>query len=167
MLMSFEETIAFTPVWLREVAEGTVPDAQVLAHLQEVFQSVEGVRGFFVVFLTEDLFGETYPEAILQAFTENASQIAGILVKNLAMSTAMIVHHDRQGDGVQKAGSLKVQQRSARLLQLLEGRGVPNFNQERSALLMSLETGNGSYSAFLDRWGYDSEQRQAIQAALT
>jgi hypothetical protein len=164
--MSFEETIALTQTWLREVAQGTVPDAEILTHLREVFQSTEGVRGFFVVFLTTDLLGETCPEAILQAFVENGPHIAAILVKNLAMSTAMILHHDRQGDDPQKAGSIQVQQRSARLLAILEQRGALAFAQERSALLASLETGTGSYGTFLDRWGYDSEQRQAIQAAL-
>lgn len=139
---------------------------EIATHLQEVFRSPEGVRGFFVVFLTEDIFGETCPETLLQALADHGPQIAATLVKNLAMSTAMIVHHDRQGDALQKAGSMQVQQRSAQLLQTLEQRGVPAFHQERSALLASLETGSGSYSAFLDRWGYDRDQRQAMQTAL-
>jgi len=161
-VMSFEETIAFTQTWLQDVAQGKVSEAQITTHLREVFQSPEGVRGFFVVFLTENPLAEVLPEPILQAFEENASQIAATLVKNLAMSTAMICHYDRQGDSVQQAGSAQVQQRSMELLRVLQERGAKAFTQERSALLDTLKTGTGSYGAFLDRWGYDPDQREAV-----
>ncbi|MGA1411170.1 MAG: hypothetical protein ACO37W_15700 [Prochlorotrichaceae cyanobacterium] len=165
--MSFEETIAFSQTWLRDVAQGKRSEAQILTDLKDVFQSVEGVRGFFVVFLSEDTaLGETVPEAFLQAFEDNAAQIAAVLVKNVAMSTAMMIHHDRQGNALNKAGSLQVQNRSVKLLRLLHQRGVQTFDQERSSLLASLETGKGAYATFLDRWGYDQSQRQAIQTIL-
>jgi hypothetical protein len=33
-------------------------------------------------------------------------------------------------------------------------------------LLETIQTGSGEYQSFLERWGYDSEQQEAIAQAL-
>jgi hypothetical protein len=84
-------------------------------------------------------------------------------VKNLAMSTAMAIAHRRQGNEVMAAGSDRVQRRSRLHLERL---GLAEVSQKAAQLQASAETGTGAYGEFLNRWGYDEEQRRAIGAVL-
>ena len=102
-----------------------------------------------------------------------------LTARNLAMSTAMVLHHRRSGDLEHQAGSERVQLRSTELLRQLEPVAV---KQRLETLLAAAaapgETAepaasDGGYDgavtedrAFLDRWGYDAEQRHAIAAAI-
>ncbi len=43
---------------------------------------------------------------------------------------------------------------------------VPAIYQHSQNLLETVTTKEGSYKAFLERWGYDAEQQQAICQAL-
>jgi hypothetical protein len=56
-----------------------------------------------------------------------------------------------------------VQARCTELLRLLEPDAV---KQRLETLLAAASQGEGDDVAFLDRWGYDAEQRQAIAAAI-
>jgi len=59
--------------------------------------------------------------------------------------------------------SEQVCERTARLIELVE---LPSVHEHSQKLLETAATGEGSYKAFLERWGYDPEQRQAICQAL-
>ena len=75
------------------------------------------------------------------------------------MSTAMAVHHRRAGDEGQQAGSERVSNRCIELLRLLE----PAEVKERLEQLLGAALDNrGEDVAFLEKWGYDAEQKQAI-----
>lgn len=165
--LSFEQAIDLTQAWLEQVAIGSIAPEQIPTDLTHILQTEQGVRGFFVTFLTGDSpLADDLPPALVQGFVLAIDSISSILVKNLAMSTGMMLTHDRNGDDIQKAGSHKVQQRSLRLIQVLLDFGLPVLQQHCEELLNSLKTGTGSYQSFLDRWGYDDEQRQAMQTIL-
>ena len=74
----------------------------------------------------------------------------------------MALQHRRSGDGAMQAGSERVQTRSTELLRLLD----PGLVKQRLETLLEATGGSGTDVAFLDRWGYDAEQRAAIAAAL-
>jgi hypothetical protein len=79
------------------------------------------------------------------------------------MSSAMALQHRRSGDGDQAARSARVRERSTELLRRLDPQLV---KQRLEDLLAAAEAGSGPDQAFLDRWGYDAEQRQAIATAV-
>jgi hypothetical protein len=79
------------------------------------------------------------------------------------MSTAMAITHRRNQHEELAQGSDRVRSRSAQLIQLLQ---LPELQTQAQALLHSIQTGTGDYQAFLDRWSYDTEQRQAIHQTL-
>jgi hypothetical protein len=56
-----------------------------------------------------------------------------------------------------------VRERSTELLRRLDPQLV---KQRLEDLLAAAEAGSGPDQAFLDRWGYDAEQRQAIATAV-
>ncbi|AFY38228.1 hypothetical protein Lepto7376_1911 [[Leptolyngbya] sp. PCC 7376] len=166
--LSFQEAIAFTGNWLDQVMTSSLSDAEILSNLIELLSHRNGVRGFFVAYLTGSCPLADHPPAIfIEAFQAVASEIKEILVKNVAMSTAMAIAHSRNQDKEQQAGSEQVKRRSQNLLQTLEATPYgQTFQQERQALLDALQTQTGDYETFLQRWQYDEEQRRAIKNSL-
>ena len=87
------------------------------------------------------------------------------------MSTAMALHNQRAGDRDLQGGSEQVQRRSTELLRHLEPVAVKKRLETLLAASAAAERGGaeqavGNDRAFLDRWGYDLEQRKAIAAAI-
>ncbi|MDP4808553.1 MAG: hypothetical protein NWR31_05190, partial [Cyanobium sp. MAG_160] len=66
------------------------------------------------------------------------------------------------GDSSQQGASERVQARCTELLRSLEPQAV----KERLEILLAATAGQGEDVAFLDRWGYDAEQRSSIAAAI-
>jgi hypothetical protein len=85
--------------------------------------------------------------------------VAELLVKNVAMSSAMAITHHRSGDEKAAQGSERVRSRTIHLIKQVE---LPQVRKLALALRESAVTGEGSYKLFLQRWGYDAEQRQVI-----
>lgn len=85
------------------------------------------------------------------------------MTKNLAMSTAMELTHQANGNPEQAAGSARVKARSHQLIQQLQ---LPELQTQLQQLLASIDNNTGEYQDFLTRWGYDGTQRQAIRQAI-
>ena len=88
--------------------------------------------------------------------------IVDLTARNLAMGTAMAVHHERNQDGASAQASQRVSERSRALLRLLE----PNLVKQRLESMLAGTQGIGQDVEFLERWGYDAEQRNQIAAAI-
>ena len=86
-----------------------------------------------------------------------------LTARNLAMSTAMALAHGRSGDRERQLASERVQARSRELLGQLEPLAVKG---RLEVLLAAARDGVGDDVGFLERWGYDQEQRQAIAQAV-
>ncbi len=76
------------------------------------------------------------------------------------MSTAMVVAHRRQGNSEMAQQSEQVRSRS---LELIEALRLPSLTEALTQLRDSAASSDGSFEAFLTRWGYDDEQRQHIE----
>lgn len=161
--MTFEQAIALTQTWLNRAERADLsPDdsEQVIAQL---VATLNGARGFFVAFLTDARpLDQDFFEAVLSALSRAPDHIANLLVKNLAMSSAMAVAHRRNNDETNAQGSDRVRSRTLDLIRRLSS---SDLQAELAALQQSLESDEGAYHSFLKRWGYDAEQRQAIQMA--
>jgi hypothetical protein len=126
----------------------------------ELVSTENGARGFFVTYLTSDLSYTEYPSLeVITALKTSPILVNELLVKNLAMSTAMVIYHRSQGDEANAQGSEKVQEKTGQLIKQLLSQALGEKLQQ---LATSLNTGQGEYQAFLERWGYDDYQRQAI-----
>ena len=81
----------------------------------------------------------------------------------LAEVSSIIPHHRQQSDERQAAGSERVNLRCTELLRQLE----PHCVKARLETLLAAASNNqGSDVAFLDRWGYDTNQKTAIAQAV-
>jgi hypothetical protein len=162
--ITFEQAIHLTHALLGQMEAGNLSEAEIESTLTDLVSSENGARGFFVTYLTNDRpFADHPTPAVVHALQASPEIVAELLVKNVAMSTAMAITHRRNQNEEMAQGSDRVQRRTAHLIQLVQ---LPQVIQKTTALRQSAATGTGAYQAFLDRWNYDSEQRQAIQQSL-
>jgi hypothetical protein len=158
MSISFENAIQQTQDLLSQIE---FLDAKTITQkFTELVSTENGARGFFVTYLTSDLSHREYPSLeVITALKTSPIFVNELLVKNLAMSTAMVIYHRSQGDKENAQGSEKVQEKTGQLIKQLLS---PALGKKLQQLATSLNTGQGEYQAFLERWGYDNYQRQAI-----
>lgn len=162
---TFEQAIALTQTLLNRVEQGALSPEQTEHTIAQLVATMNGARGFFVAFLTDERSpDQSTSEAVLRALSQAPETVASLLVKNLAMSSAMAIAHRRRDDEANAQGSERVRSRTLDLLRQLASSTVQTEVQN---LKTSLESDEGSYHSFLTRWGYDEEQRQAIKTACS
>lgn len=161
--ISFPAAISLTQTLLDRLEE--LDEGEIQATVTDLVASTNGARGFFVAYLSDERSYADQPSVGVLAGLQTAPDlVAELLVKNVAMSTAMILAHQRHDDSTMAANSAKVSRRSANLIQKLQ---LPQIQTQLQQLSESATTGAGKYVSFLQRWGYDLEQRQKIQQVIS
>ncbi|MXW39941.1 MAG: hypothetical protein F4Z75_02050 [Synechococcus sp. SB0668_bin_15] len=157
--LSFTEAINRTERWLGQWQAGSMTTEALAQQLEGLLPSADGRRGFFVVALAgpSPLLDEP-PAPVVEQLHRGGKVVVDLVVRNLAMGTAMALAHQRQGHGEQAQGSLQVQRRAQALLAQLDPLAV----RQRLDQLLAATGGHGADVAFLKRWNYDAAQRQAI-----
>jgi hypothetical protein len=162
--ITFEAAIALTQSLLTEIEANRLSQAEIEQAVASLVKTPNGARGFFVTYLTDDRpLADKPSPGVLDALRDAPAIVAELLVKNLAMSAAMVVHHSRQEKPEMAAGSARVQARSHYLIQTLQ---IPACQTLAEQMLEDLQTGQGEYEEFFQRWGYDGEQKDAIGSAV-
>lgn len=161
--ISFKQAIDLTQLLLDQVISGQL-QSEVEAVVSNLVRTQNGARGFFVTYLTSDLpEDDRLTTSIVEALRSHPETVSELLVKNVAMSAAQAVYHRRNQAEEMAQGSLRVQQRTQKLIQLVNLTAVYQCAQD---LLDTATTKEGRYQDFLNRWGYDTEQRQVMCQAL-
>ncbi len=159
--ITFEEAIAYTEDLL---SRHNLDDTQLELQIAELVQTTNGARGFFVCLLTGEWQLADAPNAsVIRALQAHPQAIAELLVKNLVMSTAMAISHRRAGNSEQSEGSNRVSKRTALLIEKVD---LPEVRTIATQVYDAALTNTGEYVAFLEKWGYDVEQKQAIANVL-
>jgi len=163
--ITFENAIALTQKLIAQMETGELDSVQVEATVTQLVASKNGARGFFVAYFSEESpLADTPSEAILSALKTAPELVSELLVKNLAMSTAMAITHRRQHHESMAQGSDRMQRRSATFIQQLDNEYL---REQLQKMRESALTGKGEAEAvFFQRWGYDEQQRSAIAQAL-
>jgi len=162
--ITFEGAIELTQSLLSFMEADRLLQADIQQAVTSLVKTQNGARGFFVTYLTDDRPEADHPSpGVVEALRSAPEIVAELLVKNLAMSAAMVVHHSRQQKEKMAADSARVQERSRNLIQILQ---MPACQTIASQMLESLQSANGEYEKFFQRWGYDDEQKLAIGSAV-
>ncbi|MEG3977216.1 hypothetical protein QT970_21725 [Microcoleus sp. herbarium8] len=162
--ITFEEAIALTQSLLSQIQSDRLLEGDIEQAVKSLVKTPNGARGFFVTYLTDDRQAADRPSpGVIEALRSAPEIVAELLVKNVAMSAAMVLHHSRLQKEEMAAGSARVQERSRNLIQILQ---MPACQAVASQMLESLQTKEGEYEEFFQRWGYDDEQRVAIGSAV-
>ena len=158
--IKFDEAIELTHVFLTQLKKNELTSIQIQDFVSALIQTANGARGFFVTYLTarDQICDEPQPE-IIAAIAAHPDIAADLLVKNIAMSTAQQLYHQRRNDPEMMASSATVAARTTKIIQQLN---LPQIQDMCRELVNTIHTGTGSYNEFLTRWGYDDEQKDSI-----
>ena len=163
--ISFPEAIATTQSLMTQIEAGKLTESEIETTVTSLVKSKQGARGFFVAYLTGDMTLADNPSVgIINALKSSPDLVGELLVKNVAMSTAMKVTHRRNQDEENAQSSERVSRRSANLIKQLNSDVI---TEELKKLQATLTTGEGSYQEFLQKWGYDAEQKKMIEQAIS
>ena len=159
---TFQQAMEITAAWLQQWENEEISDEVLADRIGEMVASRDGARGFFVVSLAGDsALMDRLPDPVVGQLRAAGEGVVDLSVRNLAMSTAMALQHQRSGDQAQQTGSEQVRARCTELLRLLE----PELVKQRLEQLLEGCDNRGDDVAFLKRWGYDDEQKRAISAS--
>jgi hypothetical protein len=163
--IKFAAAIELTQQFVLQLQDGVLTSEQVQGFVTDLVATQEGARGFFVGYLTNGLavVDKVHPGIIL-GLAAHPAVVADLLVKNLAMSTAQNLHFLRENQVDMAANSAMVAKRSRQLIDALQ---MPEIKVIAEQIIDAIGTGAGEYGAFLERWGYDAEQKGAIKKALS
>ncbi len=164
--IKFAAAIELTEQFVQQLQDKQLTSEQITTFVQDLVATTEGARGFFVGYLTSNanIFDQVdQMSAIAQGLQTHPEVVADLLVKNLAMSTAQQLHFQRNDQPDMANNSAQVADRSRKLMVILK---LPLIQEICQQLLQSIHTGTGTYVEFLERWGYDDEQKSAIQQQI-
>ena len=165
--------------WLASWESGELSDEVLADRIADLVRDRDGARGFFVVAMTSEIpLLDRQPEALLATLRQAGETVVDLTVRNLVMSSAMVVHHARNNDSEQREGSQRVQRRAWELLGQLQPEPVlRRLEPMLAAIRLKAVHDEGDPAAglpeaveddlaMLRRWGYDHDQVLAIAAAL-
>ena len=163
--IKFDRAIELTQSFLTQLKNNELTSIQIQDFVSALVQTANGARGFFVIYLaTPDPICDQPQPAIIAAIAAHPAIATDLLVKNIAMSTAQQLYHQRRNDPEMMASSATVAARTTKIIQQLN---LPQIQDMCQELVNTIQTGTGSYQEFLTRWGYDDEQKKAIEQTIS
>ena len=100
---TFEQAMNATMLWCTAWEKGELSDEVLADRVSELLDSQNGVRGFLVISLASDCpLMDRLPESLVLQLRSAGEIVVDLTVRNLAMSTAMALHHQRQENFKQK-----------------------------------------------------------------
>ena len=164
-LLSFPQSIQATQSLMNRIEAEELDELTIEKEITNIVNTKNGGRGFFVAYLTSEMSLADNPSSgVIDGLKASMEVVSELLVKNLAMSSAMVVAHNRNQDVDNVKNSQKVTQRTCNLIQKMN---LDTINSELQKLQATISTGQGDYQDFLERWDYDLEQKQAIEQAIS
>lgn len=162
--LSFSQAIQATQSLMDKINLQKLDEADIEKEVSSIVSTKNGGRGFFVAYLTSNLSLPDKPSpGIIQGLKSSEKIVSDLLVKNLAMSSAMTVTHTRNNDVDNIQGSQRVYRRTSNIIQQIN---INSVKEKLKKLEVTINNGNGDYNDFLERWGYDVQQQEAIKRAI-
>ena len=159
---TFKEAMQASMLWCKSWENDEISDEVISDRIGELVKTVEGARGFFVVSLSIDCaLMDRFPDALIFHLRNSGELVVDLTVKNLAMSSAMVITH-RENNDPQEIQSERIKIRCIELLKLLDSNQV----KQRLDILLEATKGYGTDTKFLNRWGYDDDQINAISESI-
>ncbi len=163
--LSFPQAISATQSLIDQMKRNELSEVDIQQAVSSILNTKNGARGFFVSYLTSDESLADHPSTgVINGLKSSAEISSELLVKNLAMSSAMVVTHSQNNDLQNIECSKRVCQRTTNLIRQIN---LESIQQELQKLQTTIDNGDGEYQEFFERWQYDSEQKKAIQAAIS
>ena len=159
---SFTQAINISAQWCKEWGEDLLSEEVLADRIAELIKTKNGLRGFFAYSLSDKdcLLLDKLPSSLIFKLNEGGEAVVDIVVKNLIMSTAQIIIHQRDNNHEYKIASEIISERCKAILRLLETKLVTKtINQ----VLKDLDNMGNSFDKTKK---YDAEQKELIKKQI-
>ena len=159
---SFYQSIEITNKWCKEWEEELLSDEVFADRVAELFKTKNGLRGFFAYALSDTNCSllDKLPSSLIFKFVEGGEQIVEITLKNLIMSSAQIINHQRDNNPEYEEISTNISYRCINILKMLDTKLV---NDKVNIILNNLDNLGNSLNKFKN---YDSKQKEFIREKI-
>ena len=159
---SFTQAINISSQWCKEWGEDLLSEEVLADRVAELIKTKNGLRGFFAYALSDQdcYLLDKLPFSFVFKLQEGGNEVVEIIVKNLIMSSAQIVVHDRDKNLAYKSNSENISERCKNILRTLETKLVTNaINQ----IIKNLDNIGNSFD---NSKKYDEQQKEFIKLQI-
>ena len=159
---SFIQAINISAKWCKEWGEDLLSEEILADRISELIKTKNGLRGFFAYALSDQdcYLLDKLPFSFVFKLHEGGDDVVEIVVKNLIMSSAQIVIHDRENNLEYKSNSENISERCKNILRVLETKSVTkNINE----IMNDLDNLGNSFD---NSKKYDDEQKEFIKLQI-
>ena len=156
---SFTQAINISAQWCKEWGEDLLSEEVLSDRIAELIKTKNGLRGFFAYALSDRncFLLDKLPFSLIFKLNEGGDAVVEIIVKNLIMSTAQVIIHQRENNHEYEMTSENISDRCKGLLRLLETKSVTKTVNE---IMKDLDKMGNSFD---DSTKYDAEQKDFIK----
>ncbi len=159
---SFTQAINISAQWCKEWDDEILSEEVLADRLAELIKTKNGLRGFFAYTLSDKdcYLLDKLPTSIVFMFIERGQDLVDILIKNLFMSSAQIIFHQRQNNQEYQLTSENISERCKVILRALETNLVTN------SINKALENIDNLGNSFDNSTKYDDQQKDFIKRQI-
>ncbi|MGK7893586.1 MAG: hypothetical protein AB4372_08165 [Xenococcus sp. (in: cyanobacteria)] len=163
--ISFPKAIADTNSLITKIADKQLTETEIESGVTFFVNTIEGARGFFVAYLTSEQSVTDNPSiGVIKGLQSSPEIVSNLLVKNIAMCTAVGLFHRNNGNLAAASGSEQTQRRTINLIQQLNSDLITQKLQELAA---TIDNQSDTYQEFLDSQKYDESQKKEIRNIIS
>ena len=159
---SFTQAINISAQWCKEWETELLSEEVLADRVAELIKTKNGLRGFFAYALSDqDCFLlDKLPFSLVFKLQEIGISVVEIVIKNLIMSSAQIVVHDRENNLEYKSSSENISERCKGILRLLDTQLVTKTINE---IMDDLDNLGNSLD---NSKKYDDKQKEFIKSQI-
>jgi len=159
---SFYQSIDIANQWCQDWEEELLSDEVLADRVAELVKTKNGLRGFFAYALSDINCSllDKLPSSLIFKFVEGGEQIVEITLKNLVMSSAQIINHQRDRNPKYEEMSANISNRCINILKMLDTKLV---NSKVNIILDDLDNLGNSFN---NTKNYDSIQKNLIREKI-
>ena len=160
--ISFTQAINISAKWCKEWEEELLSEEVLADRVAELIKTKNGLRGFFAYALSDQdcYLLDKLPFSFVFKLQEVGISVVEIVVKNLIMSSAQIVVHNRENNLEYKSNSENISERCKNILKVLDTKLVTKtINQ----IIKDLDNLGNSFD---NSKKYDDKQKDFIKLQI-
>jgi len=159
---SFSQAINISSLWCKEWSEELLSEEVLADRIKELIKTKNGLRGFFAYTLSDQdcYLLDKLPSSLVFMLTERGEDVVEIVIKNLIMSSAQIISHQRQNRTEYEKLSENISNRCKGILRLLETNLV---TKSIKSIMKDLDKLGNSFD---NSTKYDDQQKDFIKKQI-
>ena len=156
---SFIQSINIANDWCKDWDDDLLSDEVLADRIKELIKTKNGIRGFFAYALSDSkcTLLDKLPSSLIFILRERGDHIVEITVKNLFMSSAQILNHQKDNNFEYAERSNNISDRCVNLLKELDTKLV---TEKINEMLSEIDKMGNSFD---NRIKYSSEQKDYIR----